>query len=103
MTVKNASRHTNARGTLNKRAIVIGLSAGLYAALGAVGAAEPAKSVTAVSVPGTAGPTVDPAKVSPGAVQVSGIDFKRGEGGACLLYTSPSPRDEGEPRMPSSA
>lgn len=85
MTVKNASRHTNARGTLNKRAIVIGLSAGLYAALGAVGAAEPAKSATAVSVPGTAAPTMDPAKVSPGAVQVSGIDFKRGEGGAGRL------------------
>ena len=25
------------------------------------------------------------------------------QGGICLLYTSPSPRDEGESRMPSSA
>ena len=30
-------------------------------------------------------------------------DYKRGIGNYCLLYTSPSPRDAHESRMPSSA
>ena len=32
-----------------------------------------------------------------------GISQKLSEAGACLLYTSPSPRDAHESRMPSSA
>ena len=31
------------------------------------------------------------------------LDIKKGEIHACLLYTSPSPRDRTRPRMPSSA
>ena len=31
------------------------------------------------------------------------IEILVSEGQTCLLYTSPSPRDEGESRMPSSA
>ena len=37
-----------------------------------------------------------------GAAQVEGISARRAED-ACLLYTSPSPRDKRQSRMPSSA
>ena len=35
--------------------------------------------------------------------QLADIFVRRAEGGACLLYTSPSPRDLSTSRMPSSA
>ena len=31
------------------------------------------------------------------------IDFEKSNDGSCLLYTSPSPRDKRQSRMPSSA
>ena len=34
--------------------------------------------------------------------QIKGVN-RKGDGEACLLYTSPSPRDKRQSRMPSSA
>ena len=65
------------------RAHLIGIAAGLLAALGAVDAAQPpvlagmAQTMPAVGF--------DPAKRMPGALSVSSIDFKRGDGGAGRL------------------
>ena len=41
--------------------------------------------------------------VSPLALAQQGMDASPAETSACLLYTSPSPRDVEESRMPSSA
>lgn len=87
MTIHHVQPHTTVRRPLRKRALVAGLSIGMYAALGAVGAAEPSVPAGATALPGTSNQTriADPAKVSPGAIDVSSIDFKRGEGGAGRL------------------
>ena len=64
--------------------MLIGLAAGLLAAFGAVSAAPapmpgPAAVATSRAAPAY---SVDPAKQRPGAISVSTIDFKRGDGGA---------------------
>src|SRR4249919_3625549 len=66
-----------------RRASVFGLAAGLLAAFGSVNAA-PDSAVAAMSqtAPVLA---VDPGKQVPGAITVSNIDFKRGDGGAGRL------------------
>src|SRR6186713_2344456 len=66
-----------------RRASVFGLAAGLLAAFGSVNAA-PDSALVAMSqtAPVVA---VDPGKQVPGAISVSNIDFKRGDGGAGRL------------------
>jgi len=66
-----------------RRASVFGLAAGLLAAFGSVNAA-PDSALVAMSqtAPVVA---VDPGKQVPGAITVSNIDFKRGDGGAGRL------------------
>ncbi|WP_460729441.1 type IV pilus secretin PilQ [Lysobacter rhizosphaerae] len=83
MTVFNANR--------SKRT-GIGLAIGLLAGFGAVHAATPAPqgsftpTFVAQLAPATAPmPSNDPAKQLPGAISVSNIDFKRGDGGAGKL------------------
>src|SRR5207342_3674572 len=83
MTVFNANR--------SKRT-GIGLAIGLLAGFGAVHAATPAPhgsftpTFVAQLAPTTAPmPSNDPAKQLPGAISVSNIDFKRGDGGAGKL------------------
>jgi type IV pilus assembly protein PilQ len=67
---------------LAKRAAAIGIAVGLLAAFSAVDAAQTTRlGMSQVAVP----PAADPAKQLPGAVSVSNIDFKRGDGGAGRL------------------
>ena len=42
-------------------------------------------------------------EVQRGDVNISTLGSDGGGGGGCLLYTSPSPRDKRQSRMPSSA
>jgi type IV pilus assembly protein PilQ len=66
-----------------RRASVFGLAAGLLAAFGSVNAA-PDSAVVAMSQSAPVA-AVDPGKQVPGAITVSNIDFKRGDGGAGRL------------------
>jgi type IV pilus assembly protein PilQ len=66
-----------------RRASVFGLAAGLLAAFGSVNAA-PDGAVVAMSQTAPVS-AVDPGKQVPGAITVSNIDFKRGDGGAGRL------------------
>ena len=66
-----------------RRASVFGLAAGLLAAFGSVNAA-PDSAVVAMSQTAPVA-AVDPGKQVPGAITVSNIDFKRGDGGAGRL------------------
>lgn len=84
MTVFNANSTRPARRPLPMRATLCGLAAGLLAALGAANAAQP-PALTTTQAQFAANPGVDPAKQLPGAVSVSNIDFKRGDGGAGRL------------------
>jgi type IV pilus assembly protein PilQ len=69
---------------LARRTIAIGLAAGLLASFSAVDAAQTTRLMTAqAGVAPASG--LDPAKQLPGAVSVSNIDFKRGDGGAGRL------------------
>ena len=45
----------------------------------------------------------DPAEISNSSSEEQNIDPATGECNSCLLYTSPSPRDKRQSRMPSSA
>jgi type IV pilus assembly protein PilQ len=67
--------------------MLIGLAAGLLAAFGAVSAAaSPVTAPISLSAAQVAsGAAMDPAKQIPGALTVSNIDFKRGDGGAGRL------------------
>ena len=88
MTVLTAKRSRPARRPLLIRASTIGLAVGLAAAFSAVHATSPASGGTFVPAflaqvaPAT---SADPAKQLPGAISVSNIDFKRGDGGAGRL------------------
>jgi type IV pilus assembly protein PilQ len=66
-----------------RRASVFGLAAGLLAAFGSVNAA-PDSALVAMSQTAPVA-AADPGKQVPGAITVSNIDFKRGDGGAGRL------------------
>ena len=80
MTVHTANSLRPARRPLPLRATLYGLTAGLLAAIGGANAAQPPAPATHAQI--AANPGVDPALRPPGAVSVSNIDFKRGDGGA---------------------
>ena len=84
MTVFNATHMRPARRPLARRTTAIGLAVGLLAAFSAVDAAQGARLMTAQAGVAPAS-SLDPAKQLPGAVSVSNIDFKRGDGGAGRL------------------
>ena len=79
--------------SLPRRAGAAGFAAGLLAALGGVHAAPQALPAIAQSAAPIA---VDPARTVPGALTVSRIDFKRGDGGAGQLIV----RFSGDGAMP---
>ncbi|WP_242101371.1 MULTISPECIES: type IV pilus secretin PilQ family protein [unclassified Lysobacter] len=78
----------------NLRASLTGVALGLIAASSALHATPAPVVATMGQVAPAAG--LDPAKQSPGAVAVSGIDFKRGDGGAGRLIL----RFSGDGAMP---
>ena len=84
MTVHTANSLRPARRPLPLRATLCGLTAGLLAAIGGANAAQPPVA-PAPHAQIAANPGVDPALRPPGAVSVSNIDFKRGDGGAGRL------------------
>lgn len=87
MTVLKATCLRPARRPLPKRAMLFGLAAGLLAAIGGVSAATPTASAPGLVATTQLAPSasMDPAKQVPGALTVSNIDFKRGDGGAGRL------------------
>ena len=86
MTVTNVQRLRSAARPLPMRASIAGLVVGVCAALGTTAWAAPATapSTTATAQLGNA-VAVDPARSLPSAVSISGIDFKRGDGGSGKL------------------
>jgi type IV pilus assembly protein PilQ len=85
MTVTNAKRLRIVRA-LPSRAGVAGLAAGLLAAFGGVQATPLPVGSTVGAIAQSAVPVaVDPARQVPGALSISRIDFKRGDGGAGQL------------------
>ena len=72
------------------------------AAAGAASGATGAASVPATSVP-TATAAAQGAAAVPGQPAAAAAPAKRERIEVCLLYTSPSPRDKRQSRMPSSA
>ena len=83
MTVFNAKRLRPARRPLSIRVGAIGLAIGMLTAFSAVDAAQ---STLLMAQSGIApASSLDPAKQLPGAIKVSDIDFKRGDGGAGRL------------------
>ena len=84
MTVTNAHRLSPTKRTAPFRAGACGLLAGLVAAFSAVHAA-PAPAGSYLATTAQAAAAVDPAKQVPATVAVTGIDFKRGDGGAGKL------------------
>jgi type IV pilus assembly protein PilQ len=78
----------------NLRASLLGLGLGLFAASSALHAGQAPIVATMGQVASTAG--MDPAKQQPGAVSVSSIDFKRGDGGSGRLIL----RFSGDGAMP---
>lgn len=101
MTVLNATPMRPARRP-SLRVGAIGLAIGLFAAFGAVDAAEGARVLMAQQAASAPAPSLDPSKQLPGQISVSNIDFKRGDGGAgrlSLRFTGngavPDMRNEG--------
>ncbi len=84
MTVFKATSLRPAR-PLPTRANLIGLAAGVLAAVGGVHAASPPAHAGLATVQVAPVSSMDPAKQLPGAISVSNIDFKRGDGGAGRL------------------
>ena len=87
MTVLEAKSLRPARRPLatrpaSRRMTLIGLAAGLLAAVGGVNAAQPSSAAPMLVAAAQVAPpsSVDPAKQVPGAISVSNIDFKRGDG-----------------------
>ena len=95
MTVLNANRSRTARRPLLSTT-VIGLAAGTLAAFTAVHAAPSAGIAPSLVAQTAPVPSADPAKQLPGAIEVSKIDFKRGQDGAGKLILTFS----GEGAMP---
>jgi len=92
MTVLEATSLRPARRPLAKRPAtrnvkLLGLAAGLLAAVGGAGAAQPQAAASMPAATAQAAPpsSVDPSKQVPGAISLSNIDFKRGDGGAGRL------------------
>lgn len=77
-------------------AALSGLACGLLAAAASVGAARPGGMTALPLMAQTAATAGDPAKQVPGALAVSNIDFKRGDGGAGKLIM----RFSGDGAMP---
>ena len=89
MTVSNAERSNAkrlrpARRPMSMRVGAIGLAIGMLTAFSAVDAAQSTRVMMAQSGIAPAA-SLDPAKQLPGAISVSNIDFKRGDGGAGRL------------------
>ena len=84
MTVFNATPMRQARRP-SLRAGAAGLAIGLFAAFGAVDAAEGAHVLMAQQAATAPAPSLDPSKQLPGQINVSNIDFKRGDGGSGRL------------------
>ena len=82
MTVTNAKSQQPVRRPLSLRACAVGVGLGLYAA---TAAAIPVSIASATMAQSATGAMADPAKRLPGAVSVSAIDFKRGDGGSGKL------------------
>ncbi len=82
MTVTNAKSQRPVRRPLSLRACAIGVALGLFAASAG---ALPASTVSVAMGQSATGAMADPAKRLPGAVTVSAIDFKRGDGGSGKL------------------
>ncbi|MFC7301334.1 type IV pilus secretin PilQ [Cognatiluteimonas weifangensis] len=87
MTVLKATSLRPARRPLPLRASAFGLAAGLLAAFSGVQATpQPSAAPALAAVAQSAAPVaVDPARQVPGALSVSNIDFKRGDGGSGKL------------------
>jgi type IV pilus assembly protein PilQ len=81
MTVNNVKQQRPLRRPSSLGACAVGLAVGLYAA----GAAALPVVATATMAQSATGAMADPAKRAPGAVSVSAIDFKRGDGGSGKL------------------
>lgn len=84
MTVFNATPMRPARRPF-LRVGAAGLAIGLLAAFGAVDAAQGAHVLMAQQAATAPAPSLDPSKQLPGQINVSNIDFKRGDGGAGRL------------------
>src|SRR5688500_2803441 len=89
MTVSNAERSNAkrlrpARRPISMRVGAMGLAIGLLTAFSAVDAAQSTRLMMAQAGIAPAS-NLDPAKQLPGAISVSNIDFKRGDGGAGRL------------------
>ncbi len=82
MTVTNAKSQRPVRRPLSLRACAVGVALGLYAA---TAAALPVSTASVTMAQSATGAMADPAKRLPGAVSVSAIDFKRGDGGSGKL------------------
>ncbi len=82
MTVTNAKSQRPVRRPLTLRACAMGVALGLFAASAG---ALPASTVGVTMGQSATGAMADPAKRLPGAVTVSAIDFKRGDGGSGKL------------------
>ncbi len=82
MTVTNAKSQRPVRRPSSLTACAIGVSIGLFAA---TAGALPASVVGVTMAQSATGAMADPAKRLPGAVTVSAIDFKRGDGGSGKL------------------
>ncbi|WP_147652578.1 type IV pilus secretin PilQ [Vulcaniibacterium gelatinicum] len=82
MTVNNANNQRPARRPKPMHAGALGIAIGLLATLGSAGAASPGGFIAQA---GTVATPADPAKEVPGAITVSNVDFKRGDGGAGRL------------------
>lgn len=97
MSLFNAHRsHVAGSAKFARLAAISGLACGLLAASASVGAASPHGTAALPLVAQTAATAVDPAKQVPGALAVSNIDFKRGDGGAGKLIM----RFSGDGAMP---
>ncbi|MBB1060192.1 type IV pilus secretin PilQ [Marilutibacter spongiae] len=88
MTVNNANSPRPARRSMLLRTAGVGIAVGAIAAFSAVHAQQAPAAAPAAGQSVAPAPSVDPAKRLPGAIEVSKIDFKRGDGGAGRLILS---------------
>src|SRR4051812_44816044 len=82
MTVTNAKSQRPVRRPLSLRTCAIGVALGLYAA---TAGALPVSTTAVTMAQSATGALADAAKRLPGAITVSAIDFKRGDGGSGKL------------------